>query len=189
MCWSLFWRTCHCYGLVCPYPGWLLAFLAFVSGCFFGSVGIQASVFQSTFCFALPLLAQLPMVYLDPTFPPEPFLSLRLLPCLLFSFNRPFLLPLFLSISFIFSAVLGIWLSPLDLCITLKVKIYIYVKVPRFFLLGAYLKEKEKERSQILLTLPAWVREGCCFVFCTTQWMHRHTVSCAHLENKRRKAF
>ena len=33
------------YGLVCSYPGWLLASFAFVSGCSFGSVGIQASVF------------------------------------------------------------------------------------------------------------------------------------------------
>ena len=79
-------------------------------------------------------------------------------------------------------------LSPLDLCITFKIKIDIYVKVPRFlfFLLGAYLKEKEKERTQIVLTLLAWVRKGCCLVFCTTQWMQRHRIPRPPGEQKRK---
>jgi len=34
------WRTSHCYGLVCSYPGWLLASIAFMLGV--GIMGIQA---------------------------------------------------------------------------------------------------------------------------------------------------
>ena len=60
------------YGLICSYPGWLLASLAFVSGCTFGSVGIQqASVlsFHPLFNSAISVfLAQLPVISLDSTF-------------------------------------------------------------------------------------------------------------------------
>ena len=42
-------------------------------------------------------------------------------------------------------------------------------------------KEKEKERrQQTVKTLPAWIRKGCSFVFCTNQWIQKHTTS--HLE-------
>jgi len=34
---------------------------------------------------------------------------------------------------------------------------------------------------QVVPTTPAWIRKGCCFVSCTTQWMQRHTSS--NLEN------
>jgi len=35
----------------------------------------------------------------------------------------------------------------------------------------------ERKRTQIVKTLPAWIRKGYCFVFCTTQCMQRHTKS------------
>ena len=93
------WRTSHCYGLVCSYPGWLLANLAFVSGCSFGSVGIQASVFpvHPLFCsVTLVFLAQLPVVSLDFGFN---FFRLNLFPpCLLFPVQPTSLAALFLSI-------------------------------------------------------------------------------------------
>jgi len=68
LCWSLFWRTSHCCGLVCSYLGWLLASLAFASGCSFGSVSIQASVFSVDSLFrsaTLVYLMQLLLVLLS----------------------------------------------------------------------------------------------------------------------------
>jgi hypothetical protein len=35
-------------------------------------------------------------------------------------------------------------------------------------------QKRERKRTQI--ALPAWIRTGCCFVFCTTQWMQRHNI-------------
>jgi len=46
-------------------------------------------------------------------------------------------------------------------------------------------KEKKRQIADSLNTT-AWIKNGGCFVFCTTQWMQRHT---SHLENKRGEAF
>ena len=100
--------------LSCSYPGWLLASLAFVSGCSFGSVGIQASV-----CFALPTsfgfsgsnFFRLNLFPLKAC-PSPPFscpTSLSCCPCFFFQFP-------------LISHVVGSLLSPLDLCNTSKSK-------------------------------------------------------------------
>ena len=47
--------------------------------------------------------------------------------------------------------------------------------------------KKKKKNADSVNTLPAWIRKGCCFVFCITQWMQRHTTS--YLENKVRGDF
>jgi len=36
---------------------------------------------------------------------------------------------------------------------------------------------KGKENAQVVQSPPAWIRTGCSFVFCSTQWMRRHTTS------------
>ena len=109
LCWSLFWRTSHCYGVVCSYPGCLLASLAFVSGCSFDSVGIQASVLSvdPLFCSAaLVFLALLPVVFRSNFF----WMNLFFPKIPLFPSNRPLLLPLFFQFS-LFSSVVGSLLS------------------------------------------------------------------------------
>jgi hypothetical protein len=92
-----------CYGLVCSYPGWLLDSLAFVSGCSFGSVGIQASVFSVCPLFrsaTLVFLAQLPVVsFLVQIFLPDLF-PLQASP--LFPVQQASLAALFLLIFFYF---------------------------------------------------------------------------------------
>jgi len=121
---SLFGRTSHCYGLVCSYPGWLLASLAFLSGCSFGSVGMQTSVFPVDPLFystALVFLAQLPVISLYPTLSAWTHFSPSFLPLTPVPSNWPLLLPCFFQFSFFFSIV-GNVLSLLDLCNTLKIK-------------------------------------------------------------------
>jgi hypothetical protein len=49
-------------------------------------------------------------------------------------------------------------------------------------------KKKKKNAGSVTITLLAWIRKGWfCFVFCTTQWMQRHTAT--HLENKNKRSF
>ena len=105
--------------LSCSYPGWLLASLAFVSGCSFGSVGVQASV-----CFALPTsfgfsgsnFFRLNLFPLKAC-PSPPFSCPTSLSCCPSSFNFP-----------LFTHVVGSLLSLLDLCITLKKKIPMFIQ-------------------------------------------------------------
>ena len=123
LCWSLFWRTSHCYGLPCSYPCWLLVSPAFVSGCSFGSVGIQDSKFPADLLFCSATIVFLAPFLWFPyskifrlnlfslASPPMPPFSVHLAPlAAIFSFNFPCF------------SVVGSLLSPLDQCNTLKIK-------------------------------------------------------------------
>ena len=46
---------------------------------------------------------------------------------------------------------------------------------------------KDKKKNADILNTTGMDQEGCCFVFCTTQWMQKHKTS--HLDNKSWKAF
>jgi hypothetical protein len=114
LCWGLFWRTSHCYGLVCSISGWILASLAFVSGCSFGIVGIQASVlsFHPLFNSATPVfLAQLPCDIFGFNFFRLNLFPLKASPLASFSLsNQTLLLPFFFQFPK-FSHVVGSLLS------------------------------------------------------------------------------
>jgi len=52
---------------------------------------------------------------------------------------------------------------------------------------GPLSKRRKKQCRKCKHYQHAWIRKGCFLVFCTTQWMQRHTTS--HIENKTREAF
>jgi len=46
---------------------------------------------------------------------------------------------------------------------------------------------KNRRKTQVVLSPPAWIRKGYCFMSCTTQWRPSHTTF--HLERKRGGVF
>jgi hypothetical protein len=48
------------------------------------------------------------------------------------------------------------------------------------------MKEKKKNADSVNTT--GMDRKGCCSVFCTTQWMQRHTIACLE-QNKNKISF